>query len=201
MIDVTNLKKVREKELREQRQSAHPGEKPHDDAHSVILLTDGGDEAENNESDGTENNNDDDDNGTENNNEDNGTESDGETRVLYLDLEGLFLDLLGLEVDLNEVILDVTAVRGSGNLLGNLLSEVAGLLDTDLSDVLDGILPDDILSGVLPDDLLSEMDLDDRIPSLSDVVFGLVNLLLDMVLDALEDGETTEESSSDTQQS
>ncbi|WP_248905498.1 hypothetical protein [Halocatena marina] len=193
MIDVTNLKKVREQR---QRQTTHTGEMPHDDASSVILLTDGGDEAENNENDRTEDNESD---GTENTTEDNGTESDGETQVLYLDLEGLFLDLLGLEVDLNEVILDVSAVRGSGNLLGNLLSEVAGLLDTDLSDILDGILPDDILSGVLPDELLSEMDLDDRIPSLSDVMFGVVNLLLDMVLDALEDGESTDESSSDTQ--
>lgn len=49
-------------------------------------------------------------------------------KVLHLDLEGLFLNLLGLEVDLNEVVLDVDAVKGENNLLGNLLSGVAGLL-------------------------------------------------------------------------
>ncbi len=57
-----------------------------------------------------------------------GGEEGGEgARILHLDLEGLFLDLLGLEVDLDEVVLDVDAVKGSDNLLGNLLSGVAGL--------------------------------------------------------------------------
>lgn len=54
--------------------------------------------------------------------------TDRGTTVLYLDLEGLFLDLLGLEVDLHEVVLDIRAIPGGGNLLGNLLSAVAGLL-------------------------------------------------------------------------
>lgn len=49
--------------------------------------------------------------------------------ILDLDLGPLHLDLLGLVVDLNEVQLDITAVRGPGNLLGNLLCAVAGLLD------------------------------------------------------------------------
>lgn len=49
--------------------------------------------------------------------------------VLTLDLGPLHLDLLGLVVDLNQVELDITAVPGSGNLLGNLLCAVAGLLD------------------------------------------------------------------------
>ena len=49
--------------------------------------------------------------------------------VLFLDLGPLHLDLLGLTVDLAEVILDVNAVTGSGNLLGNLLCAVLGLLD------------------------------------------------------------------------
>ncbi|QLG28730.1 hypothetical protein HUG10_14800 [Halorarum halophilum] len=58
-----------------------------------------------------------------------GAEEEGErATVLHLDLEGLFLNLLGLEVDLNEVVLDVDAVKGENNLLGNLLSGVAGLL-------------------------------------------------------------------------
>jgi hypothetical protein len=41
----------------------------------------------------------------------------------------LDLNLLGLEVSLNRVVLDIVAVTGSGNLLGNLLCAVAGLLD------------------------------------------------------------------------
>lgn len=49
--------------------------------------------------------------------------------VLNLVLGPLDLNLLGLRVQLNQVVLDVTAVPGSGNLLGNLLCAVAGLLD------------------------------------------------------------------------
>jgi len=49
--------------------------------------------------------------------------------ILTLDLGPLNLDLLGLVVDLSPVSLDVTAVPGAGNLLGNLLCAVAGLLD------------------------------------------------------------------------
>lgn len=49
--------------------------------------------------------------------------------ILHLDLGPLHLDVLGLNVDLSEVILDITAVGGAGNLLGNLLCAVAGLLD------------------------------------------------------------------------
>lgn len=50
--------------------------------------------------------------------------------ILFLDLGPLFLDLLGLQVDLSQITLDITAVRGAGNLLGNLLCAVAGLLDS-----------------------------------------------------------------------
>lgn len=49
--------------------------------------------------------------------------------VLNLVLGPLDLNLLGLEVSLNRVVLDIVAVTGSGNLLGNLLCAVAGLLD------------------------------------------------------------------------
>lgn len=49
--------------------------------------------------------------------------------ILNLVLGPLHLDLLGLVVDLNQVQLDITAVPGAGNLLGNLLCAVAGLLD------------------------------------------------------------------------
>jgi hypothetical protein len=37
--------------------------------------------------------------------------------------------LLGLVVDLNQVVLNITAQPGPGNLLGNLLCAVAHLLD------------------------------------------------------------------------
>jgi hypothetical protein len=49
--------------------------------------------------------------------------------VLFLDLGPLNLDLLGLTVDLSQVTLDINAVPGAGNLLGNLLCAVTGLLD------------------------------------------------------------------------
>jgi hypothetical protein len=49
--------------------------------------------------------------------------------VLLLDLGPLHLDLLGLTVDLAEVILDINAVTGAGNLVGNLLCGLLGLLD------------------------------------------------------------------------
>ena len=49
--------------------------------------------------------------------------------VLNLLLGPLDLNLLGLRVQLNQVDLDITAEQGPGNLLGNLLCAVAGLLD------------------------------------------------------------------------
>ena len=56
--------------------------------------------------------------------------------VLSLVLAPLDLDVLGLQVHLDRVVLNVVAVRGAGNLLGNLLCDVAGLLDGGL----DGLL-------------------------------------------------------------
>lgn len=53
----------------------------------------------------------------------------GSCDILTLDLGPLNLDLLGLIVDLSPIHLDITAQPGSGNLLGNLLCAVAGLLD------------------------------------------------------------------------
>ncbi len=68
--------------------------------------------------------------------------------ILHLVLGPLDLNLLGLNIHLNRVVLDITATTGSGNLLGNLLCAVAGLLDgsptlTDLlnlSNILNRIL-------------------------------------------------------------
>lgn len=49
--------------------------------------------------------------------------------ILNLVLGPLDLNILGLEIHLNRVVLDIVAVPGAGNLLGNLLCAVAGLLD------------------------------------------------------------------------
>jgi hypothetical protein len=49
--------------------------------------------------------------------------------ILHLVLGPLNLNLLGLQVSLNQVVLDITAQSGPGNLLGNLLCSVAGLLN------------------------------------------------------------------------
>ncbi|WP_446217048.1 hypothetical protein [Micromonospora sp. IBHARD004] len=56
-------------------------------------------------------------------------QSQGSCEVLDLVLGPLDLNLLGLEVHLDQVHLNITAQQGPGNLLGNLLCAVAGLLD------------------------------------------------------------------------
>ena len=53
----------------------------------------------------------------------------GTCEILELVLGPLHLDLLGLVIDLNQVVLTITAEQGPGNLLGNLLCAIAGLLD------------------------------------------------------------------------
>lgn len=64
--------------------------------------------------------------------------------VLHLTLGPLDLNLLGLTVHLNRIVLNIDAQPGSGNLLGNLLCSVAGLLDGgplgQLSNLLNRIL-------------------------------------------------------------
>jgi hypothetical protein len=64
--------------------------------------------------------------------------------ILTLDLGPIFLDVLGLQIDLSEINLNITAVPGAGNLLGNLLCAVAGLLDggplTGISGLLNNLL-------------------------------------------------------------
>jgi hypothetical protein len=73
--------------------------------------------------------------------------------ILNLHLGPIHLDLLGLVVDTSEICLAVTAERGPGNLLGNLLCGISDLLDggtplgtvlgalggADLNTVLEGI--------------------------------------------------------------
>ena len=50
--------------------------------------------------------------------------------VLLLDVGAIHLNLLGLDVALAPIHLDITAVPGPGNLLGNLLCTVTHLLDS-----------------------------------------------------------------------
>jgi hypothetical protein len=56
--------------------------------------------------------------------------------ILNLVLAPLDLDLLGLQVHLDRVVLNVVAQSGAGNLLGNLLCAVTGLLDGGLGGLL-----------------------------------------------------------------
>ena len=68
--------------------------------------------------------------------------------ILHLDLGPLHLNLLGLQIDLSQVVLDITAVPGAGNLLGNLLCSIANLLNdpSGLAQILNQILG--ILQGL-----------------------------------------------------
>ncbi len=72
-------------------------------------------------------------------------------QVLDLVLAPLDLDLLGLTVHLDRVHLNTTAVPGAGELLGNLLCAVAGLLDGTGIGGLSGILTNllNALLGIL----------------------------------------------------
>jgi hypothetical protein len=73
-------------------------------------------------------------------------------QVLTLNLGPLHLNLLGLVIDLAPVNLDITAQPGAGNLLGNLVCAVAGLLDNtgQSGGALNGIsaLLDRLLTGL-----------------------------------------------------
>jgi len=54
----------------------------------------------------------------------------GSCTILHLDIGPITLNLLGLVVTTNEIVLDITAVPGPGNLLGNLLCDIANLLNS-----------------------------------------------------------------------
>lgn len=74
--------------------------------------------------------------------------------ILALELGPINLNLLGLQVDTSEICLFVTGERGGGNLLGNLLCSITGLLDggTPLADILAGLTANQrltLLSGIL----------------------------------------------------
>jgi hypothetical protein len=71
--------------------------------------------------------------------------------ILRLSIGAIDLNLLGLVVHLNPILLTINAQGGAGNLLGNLLCAVAGLLDPlnlgGLTDLLNQIV--NILNGIL----------------------------------------------------
>jgi hypothetical protein len=81
-----------------------------------------------------------------------GTSSHG-CDILNLELGEIHLDLLGLVIDLSQINLDIVAEPGAGNLLGNLLCAVAGLLDpaSPLEELLGQVnaLLDQLLGGLL----------------------------------------------------
>ncbi|MEA2211871.1 MAG: hypothetical protein QOF83_1819 [Solirubrobacteraceae bacterium] len=62
--------------------------------------------------------------------------------ILHLTLGPLDLNLLGLKVHLNQVVLNIDAQSGPGNLLGNLLCSLSNLLNSGspLSNTLTGVL-------------------------------------------------------------
>jgi len=83
----------------------------------------------------------------------------GTTSILSLHLDEIHLDLLGLKVDTSKICLDITAQSGPGNLLGNLLTDVAGLLNSptppSIGSILGGLTTTQVntLAGGLTDAL------------------------------------------------
>ncbi len=55
----------------------------------------------------------------------------GSCTILHLVLGPIDLNLLGLHVTTNQIVIDITAEAGPGNLLGNLLCNIAHLLDSN----------------------------------------------------------------------
>jgi len=63
--------------------------------------------------------------------------------ILSLTLGPLNLDILGLKITLNQVVLNIIAIPGNGNLLGNLLCGIANLLNgNNLTGLLDTLVAD-----------------------------------------------------------
>ena len=75
----------------------------------------------------------------------------GACDILTLNLGPLDLDVLGLRIALSEVVLLIEAIPGAGNLLGNLLCAVAGLLNGGLLGELSNLLGaiTDLLNALL----------------------------------------------------
>ena len=68
--------------------------------------------------------------------------------ILNLVIGPINLNLLGLNVTTNQIVIDITAIPGAGNLLGNLLCDVTNLLNnpSQLSNLLNQVLA--ILRGL-----------------------------------------------------
>jgi hypothetical protein len=66
----------------------------------------------------------------------------GTCEILNLVIGPIFLDLLGLVIETNQIEIQIRAERGPGNLLGNLLCAIVGLLDRPnlLADLLNRLL-------------------------------------------------------------
>jgi hypothetical protein len=69
----------------------------------------------------------------------------GTCQILHLVIGPIDLDLLGLVVHINRIVVDITAVSGPGNLLGNLLCAIANLLNNNspvdiLAQAINGLL-------------------------------------------------------------
>jgi hypothetical protein len=70
----------------------------------------------------------------------------GSCQILNLVIGPIHLDLLGLVVDVSQITINITAQQGPGNLLGNLLCDIANLLNQNplnlnqLSVLLNGLL-------------------------------------------------------------
>ena len=60
--------------------------------------------------------------------------------ILNLQLGPIHLDLLGLVLDTNQIVVNLTAVPGAGNLLGNLLCSVTNLLNGGIGNQLTQIV-------------------------------------------------------------
>jgi hypothetical protein len=65
--------------------------------------------------------------------------------ILHLELGPIDLNLLGLVVHVDQIVIDITAQPGPGNLLGNLLCAITGLLDNNgplaiIEDLLNSLL-------------------------------------------------------------
>jgi hypothetical protein len=73
-------------------------------------------------------------------------EVSGSCTILHLDIGPISLNVLGLQVTTNEIVMDVTAQSGPGQLVGNLLCAVSHLLDNP-STTLQGIA--NLLNAIL----------------------------------------------------
>lgn len=106
------------------------------------------------------------------------TLDNSECPILFLEVGPVQLDLLGLMVNLDDceggpIVVEVVAVSGEGNLLGNLLCALAGLLDQglDLGEILDEL-------GLTESELNEDLgDLTNRLNTLFEEILGAANLV------------------------